>query len=88
MKRYFFDQIENLKKTWTCFADEPDRQVYTKQEEGSGVMSVFFRFKVPVNMIKPLGLLSEVDLFKEWMPGMLRSDIEKDLSPFRKVLYV
>lgn len=51
-------------------------------------MSVFFRFKVPVNMIKPLGLLSEVDLFSQWIPGILKSDIKNSLSDFRKVLYI
>ena len=51
-------------------------------------MSVFMRFKVPTNMMMPLGLLSEVDLLSQWIPGLLRSDLLKEPSDFRKILYV
>ena len=51
-------------------------------------MSVFMKFKVPTNMMAPLSLLSEVDLFSHWVPGILKSEIKNDLSEFRKVLYV
>jgi hypothetical protein len=88
LKHYFFSELESIKDNWNCYANEPERQVYTKYEEGNSIVSVFYRFKCPTNMFFPLSLLSEVDLFKDWMPSIIRSDIVKNLSDFRKVLHV
>lgn len=88
LKNIFFSELSHLKDTWSCYADLPDRQVYTKTEQGLNHMSVFYRFKVPTNMFFPLALLSEVDLFKEWIPSVLKSEILENKSDFRKIVHV
>ena len=88
LKNIFFSELAHLKDTWSCYADLPDRQVYTKTEQGLNHMSVFYRFKVPTNMFFPLALLSEVDLFKEWIPSVLKSEILENKSDFRKIVQV
>ena len=88
LKSMFFEELAHLKDTWTCYADLAERQVYTKQERDSGIMSLFYRFKVPTSMFFPLALLSEVDLFREWIPSIIKSDILHNFSDFRKLLHV
>ena len=66
--------MTKLKTEWVTYAEEEDKQVYTKQFEGSSVFSVFYRFKVPANMFYPLSMMNEIDLMKEWIPGVILSE--------------
>ena len=68
------------------YADEPEKVVYTKQEPGSSIMSVYYKFKVPHSMLEPLTLMSEPDLFKEWMPSIIKSNLLASLSDWRKIV--
>lgn len=85
LKDFFFEEISTLKNTWTCYADEPDRQVYTKPEKGLGLLTVFYRFKVPTSMYYPISLMNEIDLMKEWIPGIVMSRAVKKCSDYRLV---
>ena len=88
LKNKFFSELAHLKETWVCFVDEEDKQIYSKTEPGVNLISMFYRFKVPTNMFSPLSLLSEIDLIREWVPSIIRSDEIKKLSPYRRVLHV
>jgi hypothetical protein len=39
-------------------------------------------------MFYPIALLSEVDLLKEWIPSVVRSEIMVNLTDFRKTIHV
>lgn len=88
LKNAFFEELEHLNERWVCYREEPDRQVYTKPEEGQNLVSLYYRFKVPTNMFFPLALLSEVNLFKEWIPSVIKSDTITPISDFRQILHV
>jgi hypothetical protein len=47
LKNLFFSELDHIKENWKCFKDKPHKQIYTKKEEGLGIMSVFYRFKLP-----------------------------------------
>jgi hypothetical protein len=32
LKKMFFEELAHLKETWDCYADEEDKQVYSKSE--------------------------------------------------------
>lgn len=87
LKNVFFSELEHLKDSWDCYADLPDRQVYTKAEPGEGLVSVFYRFQCPTNIFYPVALLSEIDMFKEWVPNMQKSEVIKSITDLRKVIY-
>jgi len=57
LKNDFFTAFDNL-DSWQCYANEPERQVYTKHEPGKPLVSLFFRFKAPINMFYPIALIS------------------------------
>lgn len=61
LKNLFFSELAHIKDTWTCFKDRPHKQIYTKKEEGMGIMSVFYRFKLNSTMLAPFALLCEID---------------------------
>eukprot|EP00347_Sterkiella_histriomuscorum_P001077 403373418 len=88
LKKLFFEELEKVKETWRMYADEPERAVYTKQEAGTNILSVYYKVKIPSSMMYPLTLLSEIDLLKEWMPSIIRSDQLESFSDFRKTLHI
>jgi hypothetical protein len=87
LKNTFFSAADNL-ESWHCYANEPDRQVYTKREPGQPLVSLFFRFKVPINLFYPVALVSQADHIKDWMPSVVKSDILKTNSDMRKVIQI
>ena len=87
MKKKFFSELESITKTWDCYANEDDKQVYSRLEVGSNIISLFYRFKCPTNMFYPLALFSEIDLFKDWIPDIIKSDIKQNLSNYRKTIH-
>ena len=87
-KDYFFNEIDNITETWTRYADEPNKQVYTKAEPGSSIYSVFFKFKVPTNMLYPLTLIDDVKKYTEWVPRVLKSELQYEHSETRRVIAI
>lgn len=84
----FFHELDNVRTTWECFKDKPDKQIYTKSEEGLNLISILYRFKIDTNLFDPFSLLVETDMLKEWVPTMKKSDPIKEFSPFRKALHM
>ena len=52
------------------------------------MISVFYRVKLESHMMKPYAMLQEINLMKNWVPDMIRSDIIKMVSDWRKIVYV
>ncbi len=84
----FFEELGKIKTDWTEFACEENKEVYHKQEEGSSTISVFTKFKVDTSLFYPMAMLNEIDNFKEWVPTVVKSDILKEISEDRKVVYM
>ena len=87
-KNIFFSELDNIKTSWQCFKDKPDRQIYSRKEEGLGLVSVFYRFKLEKNLFHPFSLLSEFDLLKHVVPDIIKAEILKNHSNFRRVMYM
>lgn len=88
MKNFFFDELDHIKERWECLKERPHKQIYYKKETGNGVISVFYRVRLESHMIKPYAMLQEINLMKSWVPDMIRSDIIKLVSDWRKIIYV
>ena len=88
LKNVFFHELETLKDTWTCFKDKPHKQIYTKKEEGSPVFSIFYKFQLPSNILKPYGLISNIEHMKDWMPDIQSSDVLKNVSNYHRAIHV
>lgn len=54
LKDFFFEELSKVKETWTRYADEGDKWVYTRETPGTSIRAVFYKFKVPTNMMKPI----------------------------------
>lgn len=57
LKNTFFDEFAHLKERWQCLKEREHKQIYFKNESGTGIISVFFRVKLPYNLIHPYALL-------------------------------
>mmetsp|Transcript_34670 Transcript_34670/g.25827 ORF Transcript_34670/g.25827 Transcript_34670/m.25827 type:complete len:243 (-) Transcript_34670:64-792(-) len=86
MKHKFFAEVQTLETQWQVFADEEERKVYTKFEDGETKISVFCRCKINTHAYFPLFLLSQINHLKEWIPSVVRSDELKRVSDMRRVL--
>lgn len=75
LKNTFFDELAHLKDRWQCLKEREHKQMYFKHEPGTGVISVFFRVKLPCNLIKPYAMLQEIYMMKNWVPGVEISEI-------------
>ena len=49
-------------------------------------MTVFVEKTVKAPMINLISIISEVQLMKEWVPNMIRSDLIGEISHFRKLV--
>lgn len=55
--------------------DEPNKKLYTKQEEGMKFLTTYMESIVNTNYINILSLLHEIDLLKDWAPMVEESRI-------------
>lgn len=74
--------------SWTKFVDKTDQKIYYKKEEGLSPVTCYIEGMINAPMLDVLTIVGEVDMFKEWMPITPVSDILRELTPFRKLLYV
>ena len=58
LKRDFLYQKDHLTAEWHCYFNYPERQVYTKWETGSNIISCFYKIKIATNIIYPVALLA------------------------------
>ena len=87
LKNRFFYEMTNL-DTWEVVKNYPERQIYCKREPGLDLITVFYKIKLNTNIVYPFALLSEIQMMKNWVPGVKKSDIFKVNSQFRKAIHV
>ena len=58
--------------------------MYTKQEGASSIVSIFFKFKVDLNLYYPLALFSDPSILKDWMPMIQESTLLRQENFLRK----
>jgi hypothetical protein len=87
LKNRFFYEMANL-DTWDVVKNYSERQIYSKKEPGLDLLTVFYKIKLNSNILYPFALLSEIQMMKNWVPGVKKSEIIKINSQFRKAIYV
>ena len=73
MKQELFNAFNNLEE-WYPYSNQDDRQVYTKCERETNMMSVLFKTRIDTNLIYPLALFSQVEDYQNWVPGVVSSE--------------
>lgn len=83
----FTMELSNL-NSWTKFFEKGDQKIYYKKEEGLSSLTCFMEGMINAPMINVATILGEVELYKEWLPITPVSDIIKELTPMRKLIYI
>ena len=74
--------------SWTRFIDNSDVKIFYKQEEGLSPITCFIEGVINAPLINVLTIIGSVEQFKEWMPITPISTVLKEVTPFRKLLYL
>ena len=83
----FTKEMANIDK-WTKFVDKADQKIYYKKEEGLSPVTCYIEGVINAPLINVITIMGEVELFKNWMPITPVSEVLKEVTPFRKLLYV
>lgn len=74
--------------TWTRFADKSELKIYYKKEEGLSPVTCYIEGIINAPIMDVLTIMGEVDMYKNWMPITPISIVLKEITPFRKLLYI
>lgn len=84
LRNTFLSELDNISqqggKGWECFKNKENKWIYTKREEGQNILSVFTKFKIEQNVFLPFAMISEIELMKDWMPGIKKADVIKQAA--------
>mmetsp|Transcript_19942 Transcript_19942/g.18949 ORF Transcript_19942/g.18949 Transcript_19942/m.18949 type:complete len:133 (+) Transcript_19942:181-579(+) len=83
----FMKELDNLNK-WTKFMEKEELKIYYKKEEGLSPITVFLEGIINAPAINVLAIVGAVDCYKDWMPLTPVSEVLKEVTPFRKLLYL
>ena len=72
---------------WNRFKDQPKTKIYYKQEDGLNQITMYVEQEIEAPLINLAALLSEVQLFKNWIPMIKQSDLVGEVSHLRKLAY-
>lgn len=82
----FLHEIRTNKKMkgWGKQTDTPKQKIYFRNEQGIKSITMYLEQVIDAPLLNLFALLSEIDLFKNWMPGTDSTTFIADISPFRK----
>ena len=63
-------------------------KIYYKKEPDLSLITCYIEGLIKAPMINVLAIAGEAECFKEWMPITPVSDIVKEVTPLRKLLYL
>lgn len=85
--RDFLDELGRGMKGWTKFSESERKKIYYKQEEGVESLTIYLEANINAPLLNLFTIISEVQLFKNFIPLMKQSDIVGEVSPLRKMVY-
>mmetsp|Transcript_11310 Transcript_11310/g.11345 ORF Transcript_11310/g.11345 Transcript_11310/m.11345 type:complete len:135 (-) Transcript_11310:336-740(-) len=83
----FMKELNHL-HTWTKFLENNEVKIFYKKEEGLSPLTVFIEGMINAPVMNVIAIVGTVDLYKDWMPITPVSDILKEVTHFRKLLYL
>jgi len=83
-----FTSVMKDMSSWTKFVDKPDSKIYYKKEEGLSPITCFIETTINAPVLNAVAICAEVAHYKEWLPITPVSDVIKELTPLRKLIYL
>ena len=72
---------------WIKHSEKANGKVYYRQEPGLKGLTVYLEGVVNAPIMNLLAVISEIELFKEWLPVIKQSQMLHSVSHFRKLAY-
>eukprot|EP00349_Pseudokeronopsis_sp_Brazil_P001029 CAMPEP_0202963002 /NCGR_PEP_ID=MMETSP1396-20130829/7011_1 /ASSEMBLY_ACC=CAM_ASM_000872 /TAXON_ID= /ORGANISM="Pseudokeronopsis sp., Strain Brazil" /LENGTH=221 /DNA_ID=CAMNT_0049683889 /DNA_START=94 /DNA_END=759 /DNA_ORIENTATION=+ len=83
----FMKELSTL-NTWTRFMDSPDVKIFYKKDEQLSPITVYIEGIINAPLVNVLAIVADPEGYKDWMPITPVSTILKEVTPFRKLLYM
>lgn len=83
-----FTREMNNVGSWTKFVDKPEQKIYYRKEENLSPITCYIEGVIDAPMMNIIAIMAEVEQYKNWLPITPISTVLKEVSPFRKLVYL